>query len=182
MLKIYNYLSNKKEVFKPRRGKRVNMFVCGITPYDSPHIGNFRAAIVYDLLARYLRFAGYDVFYLQNVTDIDDKIIKSAKTQDKNWKEIGDHYFKEYLAVGKKLNIKSVTKYAKATSHIKKIIGQIETLIKKGYGYEKNGSVYFEVGKFKNYGQLSRQNLKKLYAGVRLEEDPNKHPPYDFVL
>ena len=182
MLKIYNSLSNKKEVFEPRRGKRVNMFVCGITPYDSPHIGNFRAAIVYDLLARYLRFAGYDVFYLQNVTDIDDKIIKSAKTQDKNWKEIGDHYFKEYLTVGKKLNIKSVTKYAKATSHIKKIIGQIETLIKKGYGYEKNGSVYFEVGKFKNYGQLSRQNLKKLYAGVRLEEDPNKKHPYDFVL
>src|SRR3989344_6060307 len=172
MLKIYNSLTNKKEVFRPRKSKLVNMFVCGITPYDSPHIGNFRAAIVYDLLARYLRFAGYDVFYLQNVTDIEDK----------NWKEIGDHYFKEYLTVGKKLNIKSVTKYAKATSHIKKIIGQIETLIKKGYGYEKNGSVYFEVGKFKNYGQLSRQNLKKLYAGVRLEEDPNKKHPYDFVL
>ena len=182
MLKIYNSLSNKKEIFRPRKGKRVNMFVCGITPYDSPHIGNFRAAIVYDLIARHLRFAGYDVFYLQNVTDIDDKIIKSAKARDKSWKEIGDYYFKEYLAIGKKLNITSVTKYAKATAHIKEIIAQIETLIKKGYGYEKNGSVYFEVSKFKNYGKLSRQNLKKLYAGARLEEDPDKKHPYDFVL
>src|SRR3989344_2044149 len=182
MLKIYNSLTNKKEVFRPRKSKRVNMFVCGITPYDSPHIGNFRAAIVYDLLARYLRFTGYDVFYLQNVTDIDDKIIKSAKAQDKSWKEIGDYYFKEYQEVGKKLNIKSVTKYAMATSHIKEIVAQIETLIKKGYGYEKNGSVYFEVGKFKNYGKLSRQNLAKLHIGARLEEDPDKKHPYDFVL
>ena len=158
------------------------MFVCGITPYDSPHIGNFRAAIVYDLLARYLRFTGYDVFYLQNVTDIDDKIIKSAKAQDKSWKEIGDYYFKEYRTVGKKLDVKSVTKYAMATSHIKEIVAQIETLIKKGYGYEKNGSVYFEVGKFKNYGKLSRQNLAKLHIGARLEEDPDKKHPYDFVL
>src|SRR3989344_4413740 len=149
MLKIYNSLTNKKEVFRPGKSKRVNMFVCGITPYDSPHIGNFRAAIVYDLLARYLRFAGYDVFYLQNITDIDDKIIKAAKERDKNWKEIGDHYFKEYQEVGKRLNIASVNKYAKATAHIKEIIAQIETLIKKGYAYEKNGSVYFEVSKLK---------------------------------
>ena len=158
------------------------MFVCGITPYDSPHIGNFRAAIVYDLIARYLRFAEYNVFYLQNVTDIDDKIIKAAKEKNMNWKEIGDYYFKEYLAIGKKLNITSVTKYAKATAHIKEIIAQIETLIKKGYAYEKNGSVYFEVSKFKNYGNLSRQNLKKLYTGARLEEDQNKKHAYDFVL
>jgi len=182
MLKIYNSLTNKKEVFRPRKSKRVNMFVCGITPYDSPHIGNFRAAIVYDLLARYLRFAGYDIFYLQNITDIDDKIIRAAKEKNKGWKEIGDYYFKEYLAIGKKLNITSVTKYAKATAHIKEIIAQIETLIKKGYGYEKNGSVYFEVSKFKNYGKLSRQNLKKLYTGARLEKDPDKKHPYDFVL
>jgi len=182
MLKIYNSLTNKKEIFQPRKSKRVNMFVCGITPYDSPHIGNFRATIVYDLIARYLRFAKYNVFYLQNVTDIDDKIIKSAKARDKSWKEIGDYYFKEYLAVGKKLNIASVTKYAMATSHIKEIIAQIETLIKKGYGYEKNGSVYFEVSKFKNYGKLSRQNLKKLHIGSRMEEDQNKKHAYDFVL
>src|SRR3989338_6625837 len=182
MLKIYNSLTNKKEIFKPRQSGKVNMFVCGITPYDSPHIGNFRATIVYDLIARYLRFAKYNVFYLQNVTDIDDKIIKSAKARDKSWKEIGDYYFKEYLAVGKKLNIASVTKYAMATSHIKEIIAQIETLIKKGYGYEKNGSVYFEVSKFKNYGKLSRQNLKKLHIGSRMEEDQNKKHAYDFVL
>ena len=182
MLKIYNSLTNKKEIFQPRKSKRVNMFVCGITPYDSPHIGNFRAAIVYDLLARYLRFAGYDIFYLQNITDIDDKIVRAAKEKNKGWKEIGDYYFKEYLAIGKKLNITSVTKYAKATAHIKEIIAQIETLIKKGYAYEKNGSVYFEVSKFKNYGNLSRQNLKKLYTGARLEEDQNKKHAYDFVL
>mgnify|MGYP001610684909 FL=1 len=131
MLKVYNSLTNKKEIFKPRQGKKVNMFVCGITPYDSPHIGNFRTAIVYDLIARYLRHAGYDVFYLKNVTDVDDKIVKAARSQDKNWKEISDYYFKEYLGVCKKLNIKSVSKYAKATKHIKEIIIQIEVLIKK---------------------------------------------------
>ncbi len=182
MLKLYNSLTKKKEVFKPRKGKRVQMFVCGITPYDSPHIGNFRVFIVYDMMARYLRHKGYDVFYLQNVTDIDDKIIAVAQKADVGWKKIADKYFAEFLDVCKKLNIKSVNTYAKATDSMKEIIRQIETLIKKGYAYEQNGSVYFEVKKFKNYGKLSGQNLAKLHTSERLQEDVNKKHPYDFVL
>lgn len=182
MLKIYNSLTDKKEIFKPRKDKQVDMFVCGITPYDSPHIGNFRVAINYDVMARYLRFRGYKVFYLQNITDIDDKIIKASREKNMPWQKIAEHYFKEHLEVSKQLNIKSISKYAKATKHIKEIIAQIETLMKKGYTYEKNGSVYFEVGKFKDYGKLSHQNLAKLHKSARLEEDKNKKHPYDFVL
>jgi len=182
MLKLYNTLTDKKEVFKPRHGKNVDMFVCGITPYDSAHIGNFRVFIVYDMMARYLRFRGYKVFYLQNVTDIDDKIINAAKEKNTTPRAVAEHYFKEFLAVNKQLNIKSVSKYAKATKYIKQIIAQIKRLIKKGYAYEHNGSVYFEVKKFKRYGALSRQKLAMLHTSERLEEDPNKKHPYDFVL
>ena len=115
MLKIYNSLNNKKEIFKPRKDKQVDMFVCGITPYDSPHIGNFRVAINYDVMARYLRHYGYNVFYLQNVTDIDDKIIKASREKNMPWQELAEHYFKEHIEVSKRLNIKSISKYAKAT-------------------------------------------------------------------
>lgn len=182
MLKLYNSLTDKKQVFKPRAGKKVHMFVCGITPYDSPHIGNMRTFINYDLLARYLRFLDYDVFYLQNLTDIDDKIIASSKKLNISWREVSKRYFSEFLTVCKSLNITGVTKYAKATQSIKEIIKQIQVLIKKGYAYQNNGSVYFEVKKFKRYGSLSHQKLEKLHASERLEHDPNKKHPYDFVL
>jgi len=182
MLKVYNSRTRKKEVFKPRKGKRVQMFVCGITPYNSAHIGNIKTYINYDVIARYLRARGYSVFYLQNVTDVDDKIINAAKAQDKNWKEIPDLYFSEFLEVGKKLHITQVSEYARATDFMPEIIAQVARLIKKGYAYKKNGSVYFEVKKFKNYGKLSGQNLAKLHKSTRLEQDENKKHPYDFVL
>ncbi len=175
-------MSGKKEVFKPRRGKNADMFVCGITPYDFAHIGNFRVYIVYDMMARYLRSRGYKVCYLQNVTDIDDKIINAGKEKGVAPNAIAQQYFKEFLAVGKQLNIKSVSRYAKATKHIKQIIAQIKRLIKKGYAYERGGSVYFEVNKFKRYGALSRQKLAMLHRSARLEDDLNKKHPYDFVL
>lgn len=182
MLKVFNSRTKKKEIFKPRKGKRVQMFVCGITPYNSAHIGNIKTYINYDVIARYLRARKYTVFYLQNVTDIDDKIINAAKAQDKNWKEIPDLYFSEFLEVGKKLHIDQVSKYAKATEFMPEIIAQVARLIQKGYAYEKNGSVYFEVKKFKDYGKLSGQNLAKLHKSTRLEKDENKKHPYDFVL
>ncbi|MBI1754864.1 cysteine--tRNA ligase [Candidatus Azambacteria bacterium] len=182
MLRIYNSRTRKKEVFKPREGKKVRMFVCGITPYDFAHIGNFKVFLNYDLLARYLAHRGYKVFYLQNVTDVDDKIVNAAKAHNKNWKEIADHYFNDFLAVCDALHITSVTTYAKATEHIRDIISQISRLVEKGYAYEQNGSVYFEVNKFKNYGKLSGQNPAKLHTSVRLAPDANKKHPYDFVL
>lgn len=182
MLKVYNSRTRKKEVFKPREGKRVQMFVCGITPYNSAHIGNFKTYLNYDVIARYLRARGYDVSYLQNITDVDDKIISAAKAADTTWREIADHYFNEFRAIGKKLHITSVSTYAKATRFIPQIIAQVQRLIDKGYAYEKNGSVYFEVKKFKDYGKLSGQNLAKLHKSTRLEIDANKKHPYDFVL
>jgi len=182
-LKIYNTLTRKKEVFRPRKGKHIDMFVCGITPYDSPHIGNLRAFLNYDLIARYLRFKGYDLFYLQNITDIDDKIIKRAKEKNTTWKKLGNEYFKELKEILKALNIKSVDKYTKATTHIPDIIKQIETLLEKGYAYQSGGTVFFDVRKFKDYGKLSGQNLKKLQRAERdIEEDENKKHPYDFAL
>ncbi len=158
------------------------MFVCGITPYDSPHIGNIKTLLNYDTIANYLRFKGYNLFYLQNITDIDDKIIKRANEKNIDWKSLGDAYFKELQDILKEFNVKSVSKYAKATDHIDKIISQIETLIKKGYAYESNGTVFFDVLKFKDYGKLSRQKISKLKKAERTEEDKNKKHPYDFAL
>ena len=191
MIKVYNSRTRKKEVFKPRKGKKVNMFVCGITPYNSAHIGNLKTYLNYDIIARYLRLRGYTVFYLQNVTDIDDKIVNAARGADIHWKEIPDRYFAEFRSVGEKLHITGVSQYAYATDFIPAIIGQVARLIKKGYAYEANGSVYFEVKRFKDYGKLSGQNLAKLHKSVRLaealrgfgrDEDPDKKHPYDFVL
>ncbi|MCR4322849.1 MAG: cysteine--tRNA ligase [Candidatus Azambacteria bacterium] len=182
MLTVYNSRTRKKEAFKPRNGKKVNMFVCGITPYNSAHIGNLKTYLNYDIIARYLRARGYKVFYLQNVTDVDDKIVNAAKEANIHWKEIPDRYFTEFQAVCKKLHITGVSKYAYATDFIPAIIKQVTRLIKKGYAYEKNGSVYFEVKRFKDYGKLSGQNLAKLHKSTRLEIDENKKHPYDFVL
>jgi len=181
-MKVYNTLSRKKETFKPRSGKKVQMFVCGITPYDSPHIGNVRSLLNYDILARYLRFLGFKLFYLQNITDIDDKIIKKMQDTGMLWQDVADKYFKELEDSLNKLNIKSVDKYAKATEHIDDIIKQIQKLIKKGYAYESNGSVFFDITKFKDYGKLSKQKLSSLKKAERTEEDKDKRHPYDFVL
>lgn len=182
MLFIYNTLTRKKETFKPRHKNEVAMFVCGITPYDSPHIGNLRTFINYDLIARYLRFKKYNLFYLQNITDIDDKILQRALERGVNWKDIGRQYFKELQVVQKKMNINSVNKYAKATNHIGEIIKQINTLLKKKYAYESNGTIFFDVERFKEYGKLSRQSLKALQKAERTEDDANKKHSYDFVL
>lgn len=182
MLYVYNTLSRKKEVFKPRHKNKVAMFVCGITPYDSPHIGNLRTFVNYDLIAKYLRFKGYDLFYLQNITDIDDKIIQRAGEKEENWKRLGKRYFKELQDVQKKVNVNSVNKYAKATDHIDDIIKQIKTLLKKKYAYESGGGIFFDITKFKEYGKLSGQSLKALQKAERTEEDADKKHPYDFAL
>lgn len=182
MMKFYNSRTGRKETFKPRKGKKVNMFVCGITPYDSAHIGNIKAVLNYDLLARYLRFSGFRVTYLQNITDIDDRIVQAARARNILWSQVADTYFSEFLEVCNALHINSVTTYAKATDHIDDIIAQVKRLVSKGYAYEQNGSVYFEVARFKDYGKLSGQNLAKLHKSIRLEQDANKKHPYDFVL
>jgi len=133
VLKLYNTLSRKKEIFRPRRRKKVELFVCGPTTYDFSHIGHARTYIVFDVIVKYLREKKYKVFYLQNITDIDDKIINRAKEENSSWKVLTRKFERDYLEDMKTLGINSVTKYARATSHIKEIISQAERLLKKGF-------------------------------------------------
>jgi cysteinyl-tRNA synthetase len=179
---LYNTLTHNKDELKPRIGNRLYMFVCGITPYDYAHLGHAKTYIAFDTIARYLRFKGYDVFYIQNVTDIDDNIIRRAKETGVSEKELAEKFFNLYLSDMKALNVYSVDKFAKATDYIPEIIAQITTLIEKGYAYESNGNVYFEVRKFNDFGKLSRQSLDDLQAGARVELDENKRNPEDFAL
>ncbi|MBI2450794.1 MAG: cysteine--tRNA ligase [Parcubacteria group bacterium] len=182
MLKIYNTLTRKKEIFRFSKNKTIKMYVCGPTVYDFSHIGHGRTYIAFDVIARYLRYSGYKVFYLQNITDIDDKIINRANEEKIDPKILAKRFEKEYLKDTKTLGIKSVNKYSGATQNIREIISQIQRLIKKNYAYEKNGNVYFDITKFKDYGQLSHQSLNQLKKAVRIEPDASKAHSFDFLL
>ena len=190
-MKIFNTLSRQKEEFIPINPPEVKMFVCGMTVYDQPHIGRARTYIVFDMVAKYLRKRGFDVSYLQNVTDIDDKIIQRAKEADVNFKEISEKYENQYLASMSALGIDSVWKYVRATDNIKEIIAQIQRLIDSGYAYAVPANsqvnpefqdVYFDISKFSRYGQLSGQNLAEMETGVRKDLEANKRDPRDFAL
>jgi cysteinyl-tRNA synthetase len=181
-LMVYNTLSGEKEEFKPMVGNRVFMFVCGPTVYDESHLGHARTYISFDMIARYLRFKGYDLFYLMNITDIDDNIIRRANQLERPSWEIAEEYFEHFVRDMKALNMDQVNLYAKATAHVPEIINQAQTLIDKDYAYESDGYVYFEVHKFEDFGKLSHQKLDHLQAGARVEVDDNKRNPQDFVL
>ena len=181
-LKIFNTLSGKKEPFKPLKNKRVNLFVCGPTVYDLSHLGHARTYAAFDVIVRYLRHAGYEVFYLQNITDIDDKIIVRAKELNADPLKFSRQMTKEYYKDAAALKIKSVTKYAKASEFIPQIIRQIQVLLKKGYAYEASDGVYFDISKFPDYGKLSGQKIKKLKAGARVKIRETKKHPFDFDL
>lgn len=181
-LRFYNTLSHKVEVFRPRSPRKIDIFVCGPTVYDHSHMGHARTYVTFDAIVRYLRFMGYHVRYLVNITDIDDKIIARAKQENANALSIGRRYTKSFLEDMRRLRIKSAPRYAPASKHVPTIHKQIKTLMQKGFAYESGGSVYFSVSKFKNYGKLSRQRGTKLRRAVRIEKDPNKRHPFDFVL
>jgi len=188
-LKLFNTMSKKKEVFKPLDDKKVKMFVCGVTEYDYVHLGHARTYAFYDALVRYLRYLGYKVTYLQNVTDVghlldtgEDKIIKKAKEERKDPMEIVEFFMKHHLMAFDRIRFLRPDLLERATDHIKEIIEQVQTLIKNGYAYETNGSIYFEVAKFKDYGKLSKKVPKKLIAGARVEVNPDKKDPRDFAL
>jgi len=183
MLKIYNTLPKKKEVFKPLNKKRVNLFVCGPTVYDYSHLGHARTYLVFDMIVNLLRKAGYDVFYLQNITDIDDKIIKRAKERGITPEKLAKQFEKEYLADMKKLKVDSVTEYAKATDYIPEIISQIKRLKEKGIAYQLEDGVYYNVKKFKDYGKLSERKAEKADDALsRIDESKNKKNKADFCL
>ncbi len=181
-MKLYDTLSREKKEFIPIREKRVNLFVCGPTVYDYSHLGHARTYIPFDVLAEYLRYRGYLVFYLQNITDIDDKIINRAKKENKKWDEISKMYLKAYLEDMRSLRINSINLYAPASYYIDEIIDQVKRLIEKGFAYETNDGIYFEISKFPDYGKLSHQSLDSIMAGARVEINEMKRHPADFAL
>lgn len=181
--KIYNTLSRKKEILKPLKGKRFNIFVCGPTVYDFSHIGHARTCIFFDGFAKYLKKIGYKVFYLQNITDLDDKIIIRAKEKGVLPKDLAIAFEKDYFKNMKSLGINKVDKYARATDYIKEIIGQIEKLLEKGFAYKLDDGIYFDIVKFKNYGKLSgRKALQSDDAVSRIDYNKNKKNRGDFCI
>ncbi len=182
MLRIYNTLSGKKEAFKPLRGKEVGMYVCGVTAYDLCHIGHARSTVVFDVIFRYLRFLGYEVTYVRNITDVDDKIIKKANAEGVAWGEIADRYIHEFNMDMEALGLEKPTHEPRATDHIREMIRMAEELMERGYAYQADGDVFFSVEKFKGYGKLSKRDLKQIRAGARVEIDEKKRSPLDFAL
>ncbi|MDR2624211.1 MAG: cysteine--tRNA ligase [Methanobrevibacter sp.] len=181
MLEVYNTRNREKEPFVSRDDGRVNLFVCGPTVYDDAHIGHGRTYISFDMIKRYLEFIGYSVFYLENITDIDDKIIVRAKERKTDFLTLARFYEDRFKEDMNKLNVDSVNLYPRATNHLKEIHDQIDTLIEKGFAYESEDGIYFEVEKFPNYGELSHQKLDKLEAHRETAKSTKKNP-HDFVL
>jgi len=181
-LRIYNTLTKSKEPFKTINKGRVGMYVCGPTVYDSCHIGHARSVIVFDVICRYLRAIGFEVSYVRNFTDIDDKIIKRANELNVDSAEIAEKYIKEFHEDMDLLNVERPTYEPKATEHIDEIIRVISILIEKKLAYEIQGDVFFEVTDFHGYGKLSGRKLEEMEAGARIDIDDRKHSPFDFVL
>lgn len=181
-MKVYNTLNNKKEEFVTLEEGKVKMYVCGPTVYNFIHIGNARPFIIFDTFRRYLEYRGYDVTYVQNFTDVDDKIIKRSIEEGITPLEVADKYIKEYFIDCDGLGIKRADVHPRVTENIDQIIDFIKNLEDKGFAYESNGDVYYDVKKFEDYGKLSNQNQDDLEAGARIEVNENKHNPMDFVL
>jgi len=177
---LTNNLTNKKEQFIPRDKKNVGMYVCGPTVYDDPHIGNARPLIIFDILFRLLKNTFSKVTYVRNITDIDDKIIKSSQDKKISAKELTERVTSSFFEDCKFLNCENPTHQPKATEHIDLMIEMINQLIKKGFAYENNKHVYFEVNKFTEYGKLSNKKLDDLIAGSRVEVSDNKKNSEDF--
>ena len=183
MLKIYNTLTRNKELFQPRVQGKVGMYVCGMTVYDYCHIGHARVMVVFDTVARYFRYSGYDLTYVRNITDIDDKIIQRAHENGEEFGELTERFIKAMHEDEQALSVLSPDIEPRATQSIPDIITMIEALIAKGLAYiGSNGDVFYAVTRFKNYGQLSGKNLDDLQAGERVDIDLAKENPMDFVL
>lgn len=182
MIKIYNTLTKQKEEFKPIEENKVRMYVCGPTVYNLIHIGNARPYIVFDTVRRYFETLGYQVNYVQNFTDVDDKIINKANEEKKQTSELVDYYITETLKDAENLNIEKATHHPRVTEEIESIVCMISTLIEKGFAYEVEGTVYFDTQSFEGYGKLSKKVLDELEAGARIQVANEKKNPMDFVL
>lgn len=181
-MKVYNTLTRKKEELVPITPGEIEMYACGPTVYNYIHIGNARPLCIFDILRRYLEYRGYNVKFVQNFTDIDDKIIRRANEEHVDFSEISERYIKEFWTDADGLNVRHATINPKATENIDAIIQIISTLIEKGYAYEAQGDVYFSTEKFKDYGKLSHQPLEDLEAGARIMVGEVKREPMDFAV
>lgn len=181
-MKVYNTLTRKKEELVPITPGEIKMYACGPTVYNYIHIGNARPLCIFDILRRYLEYRGYKVTFVQNFTDIDDKIIRRANEEHVDFPEISERYIKEFWTDADGLNVRHATVNPKATENIDAIIHIISTLIEKGYAYEAQGDVYFSTEKFKDYGKLSHQPLEDLEAGARIMVGEVKREPMDFAV
>ena len=181
-MRLYNTMTNQKEDFKPIEENTVKMYVCGPTVYNFFHLGNARPFIIFDVLRRYFIYKGYDVKYIQNFTDVDDKIINAANEAGITSKELSEKYIAEYFTDVHALGIHDADANPKVSEHIKDIVGLIEDLVAKGYAYNVDGNVYFRVSAFPEYGKLSKQPLDDLMSGARIEVNDEKENPLDFSL
>src|SRR5262245_44874235 len=181
-IKVFNTLAGQKEDFRPASPPRVSMYVCGITPYSSSHFGHGMSAIVFDTIRRYLLFRGYDVRYVQNFTDIEDKIIARSNELGVDWRELVAKYTAEYFDALQALNVLPAYAYPRASGEIDGIVEMIRGLIDRGFAYVVDGDVYFRVARDEEYGKLSHRSLEDLVAGARVEVDDRKENPADFAL
>ena len=181
-MKIYNSMSMQKEEFVPIEEGKVRMYACGPTVYNYIHVGNARPIIMFDVLRRYFEYRGYDVTFVQNFTDVDDKIIKRANEEGITSDEVAKKYIDEYFVDARALGVRAATVHPKATENIQQIIDIVTTLIEKGYAYEVNGDVYYRTLKFADYGKLSHQPIDDLQSGARIDVNDIKENPLDFAL
>jgi cysteinyl-tRNA synthetase len=181
-LRIYDTFDAKKKEFVPVKEGRVGMYMCGMTVQDRPHVGHMLAFVCGDMIRRYLEYRGYEVSYIQNFTDVDDKIIARANAEGVDYKVIAERYTKEYFKYADLLNIKRATVHPKATEHIADIVDLVRTLESKGFAYAAGGDVYYEIARFQPYGRLSKKRIDDLRAGARVEVGEHKRSPMDFAL
>ena len=181
-MKIYNTLTRTKQEFVPIDENEIKIYVCGPTVYNYFHIGNARPFVVFDTLRKYLEYRGNNVRFVQNFTDVDDKILKRANEEGITPLEVGEKYIKEYFRDAEALNVKKATVHPRVTENMKEIIDFVQTLIDKGYAYESDGDVYYNTRMFKDYGKLSKQNIEDLELGARIEVGEKKKDPLDFAL
>ncbi len=183
MLKVYNTMTRQKETFQPLKDGEVSIYCCGVTPYNHPHIGNARPFVTWDVIRRYFAKKGYQVHYIQNFTDVDDKIINAANKEGVDWDDISGRYIKAYFEAMDELNVKRADVYPRVSETIPDIIAMVQKLIDKGYAYAvDNGDVFYSVEKFHGYGKLSGRKLDDMQAGARIEVDTRKQNPMDFAL
>lgn len=181
-IRVYNTMTREKSLFVPVTPGEVKIYVCGVTPYNHPHIGNARPAVTWDVIRRYLQYIGYKVTLIQNFTDVDDKIINKANAEGSSWKVISDRYIDAYFQVTDALHVRRADKYPRVSEHMDDIIAMVRTLIEKGHAYVLDHDVYYDISTFADYGKLSGRNVEDMLAGARVEVNEGKRNPGDFAV